>query len=224
MKPVFLSILLVLTGATCFAQTDSIKVWNKWCARADTALLFPTANNLIQIYSAGIKPTDLAIKSLDNALKLGTPEIKGDTLSVMAMPYPKYGKRMRLTITNKRTQKLLKTVQFSAGEIPVPVARLGSITSATEAKKKDILDQSFLRVVFANSLYNYPYRIKEYTFKSRMAGRDINIPVKGFFITNEVLTVLSNAPTGAFIEFTGIQATCPECNPRTLTDLKMFVR
>ena len=223
MKQIAFFILLFLPSTWVMAQADSIKIWNNWCSRADTPLVFATANNVIKVYSRTIAAKDMVFKSLDNALKIGKPEISGDTVSFMAMPYPKYGKRMRLTVTDSKTRKLLKTVNFTAGDAPEPVARLGTIAT-TEAKKKDILDQNVLRVAFPNSLYDYPYRIKEYTFKTRIAGKDILIPVKGFFITTEIMTVLSNAPLGAFIEFTNIKATCPECNTRSLPDIKMWVR
>ena len=216
-------VLLVAGNTAAYAEGDSLRVWNKWCQRADTPVLFATANNMIQVCGMGYKASDLTIKSLDNALKIGAPEGKGDTISFMAMPYPKYGKRMRLTITHTKTGKLLKTVSFSAEDAPQPVARLGSI-AATEAKRKEILAQTALRVGFAHSLYCYPYRVKEYTFKSRIAGKDIVIPVKGFFISKEVQQILSNAPEGAFLEFVNIKATCPDCADRALPDMKLWMR
>ena len=222
MRYVFI-LLLLLSGSMIQAQTDSIRVWNKWCSKADTALLFPTGNNVIQIYCKGMEATSLVVKSLDNALKTGTPEYRGDTISIMAMPYPKYGKRMRLTISQKGSRKVLKTVNFSAENAPVPIARLGTLT-IDKPTKKEILAQNALRVGFQNSLYSYPYRIKQYTFRARVGGKEIVIPVKGFLITNEVTNILSIAAVGTFVEFTDIKAACMDCEPRVLPDLKMWIK
>ncbi len=219
-----LVVFIVFTAAVRVgAQTDSITVWNKWCARVDTPLLFPTANNLIMVHSSTLKPSELNIKSLDNALKIGGPELRHDTLAFMAMPYPKYGKRMRLEISNKKTRKVLKTVNFSAESVPQPVARLGSISGA-EAKRNDVLAATVLRVAFNNSMYAYPYRVKQYTLKSRIAGRDILIPVKSALITPEVANILSVAPVGAYIEFIDIKATCPDCEERSLPNIHFWIR
>ncbi len=219
----FIALILIVSPRNTFAQPDSIMVWNKWCAKADTPLLFPTGNNIIQIVSKGIKPADLVVKSLDNALKIGNPEYKGDTISFMAMPYPKYGKRMRLTISQKNNKKVLKTVNFGAEEAPVPTAMLGNIVGDHPARKQLVV-QSHLRVGFANSLYSYPYRVKSYTFKARVGGKDITIPVKGSQVTNEITNLMSIAAEGTFVEFTEIKAACYECEPRSLPDLKLWIK
>jgi hypothetical protein len=186
-------------------------------------LLFPTANNIILVYSKGIKASSLVVKSLDNALKIANPEYKGDTISFMAMPYPKYGKRMRLAISSKESKKVLKTVNFGAEEAPVPVAILGNLASG-QPTRKQMLAQSSLKAGFRNSLYCYPYRIKQFTFKARVGGKDITIPVKGNMITNEITNILSIAAEGTFVEFTDIKAACYECEPRVLPDLKMWIK
>ncbi|MBC7555136.1 MAG: hypothetical protein H7257_14300 [Taibaiella sp.] len=224
MKQLLLIILFIAAGRQAWAvQADSIMVMNKWCAKSDTPLLFNTANNVIEIVSHGIPAADLVVKSMDNALKLAMPEIKGDTIFIVAMPYPKSGKRMRLSISEKKSAKPLKIVSFCAADVPQPVATLGNITT-DKATRKDILSQSMLRVAFPNSLYSFPYRIKQYTFKARVGGKDISIPVNGFFISKEVTNILSIAAEGTFIEFTDIKATCPQCNPRVLESLKMWIK
>ncbi len=219
----FFIALIVFGTFTLHAQTDTILVWNKWCAKADTPLLFPTGNNMIQIVSKGIKPADLVVKSLDNALKIGNPEYKGDTISFMAMPYPKYGKRMRLTISQKNSKKVLRTINFGAEGAPVPAAMLGNIT-VDHPLRKQMVVQTNLRVGFSNSLYSYPYRVKSYTFKARVGGKDIVIPVKGSQISNEISNILSIAAEGTFVEFTEIKAACFECEPRVLPDLKLWIK
>lgn len=223
MKNLLLLIVILLTGCTAIAQTDSIYVWNKWCARADSPVLFATANNVVYIHCKTIKATDIAIKSLDYGLMISPPEIKNDTIFFMAMPYPKKSKRMRMTVTNKHTQKVLRTVNFTCEEAPQPVAKLGTI-NGTEAAKRDIMAQSVLRVVFLNSLYSYPYYVKEYKLKSRIAGKDILIPVKGNKVTKEIMNILEIAPTGAFLDFVDIKASCPDCSPRDLPNMRVWVR
>jgi hypothetical protein len=156
-------------------------------------------------------------------LKIGLPEIKGDTISFMAMPYPKLGKKMRLAISSKQTKKVLRTVNFSSEDAPQPVARVG-IVSTVDVSKKLLLEQTMLRASFPNSLYSYPYRVKEYTFKTRIAGRDILLPVKGCYLSKEVTRVLELAPVGTLIEFVDIKATCPECSARDLPPIKHWVR
>ena len=93
-------------------QTDSMHVWNRYCIRKDTTVLFAGANNIIAVYNPAYKPAQLKIKSLDRALRIGTPEAKGDTLEIMAMPYPDKGKNMRLAIVNSKTGKVLKNHKF----------------------------------------------------------------------------------------------------------------
>ena len=208
---------------TSQAQTDTILVWNKWCARADSPVLFPTGNNMILIYSRGYEVKDLVVKSLDNALKIAKPEYKGDTACYMAMPYPKYGKRMRLTISQKGGKKPLRTVNFIAEDAPVPVATVGNL-SGDHIPKRQLVAQTSMKVGFKNSLYSYPYRIKQYTFKTRLGGKDITVPVKGNLISNEISNYIGLAPEGTFIEFTDIKAACFECEPRVLENIRVWVK
>lgn len=223
MKQLIILILLLTGCATAYAQADSLYVWNKWCARKDTMLLFTGGNNVIQVYSKTRKPADIKLKCLDKGMRIGTPEIKGDTLSVMAMPFPARGAKMRLAILDKRTSKEIKTISFYCDSIPRLIARVGTI-QASEAAKKDILTQTMLKAVFPRSLYSYPYGIKQYTFKVSTAKGSAVLPVKGFFLTKDVLGEINNAPPGTVVEFTDIKATCPECATRSLPDLKLKIK
>ncbi len=218
-------VIIFFTGCiNAYAQTDSVRVWNKWCSKKDTMLLFTTANNVISVYSPTLKPADIKLKSLDNSLRIGNhPEIKGDTLSVMAMPYPDKGKRMRLAIMYKKTNKIIKTIEFNSDIVPPLVARVG-IIKTNEALRKDILAQMTLKSSFPNSLYSYPYAIKQYTFKVSHEKGSAIINVNGVFLTKDVLQQIKDAPTGTIIEFTGIKATCPECATRTLPDIKLKIK
>jgi hypothetical protein len=219
-------LLFLLSLAVCingFAQTDSIHVWNKWCAKKDTMLLFVTGNNVIQIYSPTIKPADIKIKSLDKSLRIGLPEIKGDTMSVIAMPFPEKGKKMRLAIQYKKNSKEIKTINFVSDSIPQLMAKVGNL-QVNEALKKDILTQVALKAYFPNSLYSYPYGIRQYTFKVTSPTGSAIIPVKGFYITREVLTEINNAPVGTNLQFTDIKATCPECALRPVKDVNLKIK
>lgn len=205
------------------AQADSVKVWNKWCARKDTSVLYNAGNNIIQIYSPTLKPADIKVKSLDKALRIGLPEIKGDTLCLMAMPFPEKGRNMRLAIQYKKNSREIRTVNFVSDSIPQLLACVGKIQSADVAKK-DLLAQTMLRAYFPRSLYSYPYTIKQFTFKIATATRSASIPVKGFFITKEILDEINLAPAGTIVVFTDIKATCPECATRTLPDVRLKIR
>lgn len=223
MKKYLLLIITLLPALASFAQADSIYVWNKWSNRADTAVLFATANNVVCIYSKTHKAADLQLKSLDNALKIAPPDIKGDTISFMAMPYPKLGKKMRLTITDKQTHKVLRTVNFTSAEAPQPAARIGRI-NGTEIQKKDLASQKTLQVYFPNSMYCYPYFVRQYTLKARIAGKDLTATAKGPVFDKEVLRILDLAPPGTFLQFTDIKAACLDCEPRDLPELKVWVK
>jgi hypothetical protein len=224
MKKLLFTTLCFYQATMVFAQTDSVQVWNKWCSKKDTLLLFNAGNNIIQFYSPTLKPTDYTVKCVDWAsIKIGNPDIKGDTLSVMAMPYPTKGKYMRIAITNKKTNKVIKTVYFNSENIPPLTATLGKIHN-NEATKAEILAQVLLKTLFQNSLYSYPYTIKSYTFKTQNAKGNATLNVNGFFLTKEVLQQISDAPVGSTIEFTNIKATCPECEPRTLPDIKLKIK
>lgn len=224
-KKLFLLMAFMTMGCAAYSQSDSIRVWNKWCGKSDTMVLYNAANNVIQLLCKGIKAEDVLVKSLDGGLKTGAPEIKGDTISVIAMPYPKAGKRMRLQLTNKQTKKTIKTINFYGEEVPAPAATLGNIPlTNTHPLRKDVLAQTTLKVVFPNSLYSYPYRVKQFNLKARIAGKDILLPGNGPYLTKEIQQILSIAPEGTFIEFTDIKATCPDCGVRTLDNLKMWIK
>ncbi len=223
MNRLVIFITLLLVGLSAYAQTDSFYVFNKWCSRKDTLLLFTAANNIIQVYSKGMKPGQYKLKSLDKTLRIGTPEIRNDTVSVMAMPYPAKGKKMRLAILNSKTSKVIKTLEFVSDSVPKPTALLGNIKSG-EAPKKKVLEQTVLKVVFPNSLYDYPYHIRSYTFKVQSAKGSATVIVNGIWMTNNVIQEIGEAPEGTTIEFTNIQVTCPECVTRTLEDLKIKLK
>jgi hypothetical protein len=218
--PVFLLLLLPICSG---AQTDSVHVWNKWCARKDTLLLFRSGNNQIRVYCRGMKPSAFTVKSLDKSLRIGTPEVDGDTLSVLAMPFITKEKTMRLAIIDTRTSKVFKTVNFTQDSLPKPVARIGNL-DMKEVARHTLLAQTKLRVVFPQSLYSYPYTVTAYTFKDSTAKGAVTLNVKTFFITNAVQKELAEVPENTEVTFTNIKALCPECATRTLPDLKVKVK
>ncbi len=222
MKQLFI-ILLSFGSLSALAQADSIHVWNKWCASKDTMLLFNAEYNLIQVYSKTLKPSDIMLKSLDKTLRIGKPEVKGDTTSVMAMPYHPNNKPMRLAIVSSKTRRVLKTLNFYSDNVPAPVARLGKI-QANEALRKDLLQQQGINVVYPKSLYNYPYVVKQYTFSIHHAKGGATIPVIGSFLTKTMLDEMKNAPAGTVVEFTGIKAGCTDCVTKPLGDIKIKIK
>ncbi len=223
MKRLLFLTIFIAGQLTVFAQSDNIQVSNKWCSRKDSMVLFAAGNNVIQVYCPGLKPSEIKLKSLDKSLRIGIPEIKGDTTNVIAMPYPDKGKSMRLAILNSKTSKQIKVVEFRCDTIPKLLAKIGNLPGG-DTKKKDILAQSVMKTFFPRSLYNYPYSIKQYTFRVSTAKGSAIIPVRGFFITNDVLKEISAAPEGTVIEFTDIKATCPDCAPRSLDNIKIRIR
>ncbi len=223
MKQLFAFIIFCTFCNPINAQIDSVRVWNKWCADKDSMLLFIAGNNMIQVYSPTLKPEDIKIKSLDKALRIGKPEIKGDTLRVLAMPFPSKGEKMRLSVMHAKTSKQIRLVTFTCDTIPDPIAVFGNL-KGNEAKRKDILTQVKLNLIFPGSLYGYPYSIKGYTFKISHAKGSATIPVRGFFITTDVQKEINIAPDGTVMEFTNIMATCPECATRILDDLKIKIK
>ena len=130
---------------------------------------------------------------------------------------------MRLAIMSKRSQKILKTVNFCSEDPPQPVATLGNITKV-DVPRKDVLAQTLLRVSFPHSLYSYPYYVRQYTFKTRIAGKDILIPAKGLYLTKEIQDYIALAPIGTLLEFVDIKAKCPDCAERALPNLRVWVR
>ena len=224
MKQVFFILSFLLACATVHAQADSFHVWNKWCSRKDTLLLFRSGNNTIQVYCKGMKPTEYKLKSMDRSLRIGDAQIVDDTLSVLAMPYLGKEKQMRLAILNARTSKVIKMVNFESDSLPQPIARIGNMNDVKEASKSTIVRQTKLRVVFPNSLYSYPYTISSYTFKDSTATGLVNYNVKTFFLTNGVIKAIADAPENTEIIFTNIKAICPECSTRTLPDLRVRLK
>jgi hypothetical protein len=225
MKPILSIFLLFIAVTGAFAQTpqDTVVAWNKWCQRKDTLLLFYAGNNTIQVYCKGMKPADFKLKSLDKNLRIGQPEVSGDTMSVLAMPYKGKEPVMRLAVLNSKTAKVMKTLSFTADSIPRLVARIGNIQN-TESFKKTILSQTKLRAVFPNSLYSYPYTIKQYTFRTVTPRGAVELPVNSFFLNTPVLREINDTPEGTVLEFTDILATCPECAIRTVEDLRLKIK
>ena len=220
-QSLFMAVLLICS-ISVFAQKDSIYVWNKWCSRRDTLLLFTASYNVIEVYCPSLQAKDISLKSLDKTLKISNIEIEGDTLTEMAMPYT-IEKPMRLALVNNNTGKVIKTILFTGDEVPNPRARLGHI-HADEAPKMNILAQVGLKIEFPNSLYSYPYHIKQFGFKTHYNKTDINLTANGYLITKDMENAISNAPVGTIIEFTDIKATCPECVIRTLDNLRLKVQ
>ncbi len=223
MKRLVAFIIFCISSIYSFAQADSIHVVNKWCAKKDSLLLFIAGNNMIQVYSKTQKPADIKVKSLDKSLRIGKPEVKGDTLNVLAMPFPAKGEKMRFAVLDAKTSKQIKVVNFIADTIPEPVATFGNLKN-NEAKKKDIVAQVKLNIVFPGSLYAYPYNIKGYTFKISHDKGSATIPVRGFFLINDVIKEIAAAPDGTSFEIVNIMATCPDCATRTLDNLKIKIR
>lgn len=225
MRPILSVFLVLIAISGAFAQTpqDTVVAWNKWCQRKDTLLLFYAGNNTIQIYCKGMRPSEFKLKSLDKNLRIGQPEITADTMSVLAMPYKGKEPVMRLAVLNSKTAKVMKTLSFTADSIPKLVARIGNIQN-NESFKKTILSQTKLRAVFPNSLYSYPYTIKQYTFKTVTPKGAVVLPVNSFFLNTPVLREINESPDGTVLEFTDIQATCPECATRAVEDLKLKIK
>ena len=222
MKKLLLLIYISMLAAHVYGQADSVRVWNKWCSRKDTPVLFMESNNLIEVYAPGIKGSDIAIKSLDKKLKVSGPEAKGDTMTILAMPYIP-GKPMKVAISDKKTGKLIKTLSFYGDKAPVPAAHIG-VAKGNEVSRKELMEYITMSTYFPNSLYSYPYKVTQYKFKTHYDKKDVSIAVDGFFLSKEVLEVIRDVPVGTVLQFTDIKATCPSCSPRTLADVKLTVK
>lgn len=218
-----IALIISLPLSATLAQTDSFFVSNKWCSRKDTLLLFNGGYNIIQIYNPTQKPANYKLKVLDKSLRIGTPELIGDTLTIMAMPYPSKDKQMRLAILNAKTSKIIKTLYWSSDSIPKPLARLGNIQT-DEAYKKTILSQNKLSVYFPKSLYAYPYTIKQFTLKAKTPAKEVNLTANNFLLPMGILKEINEAPDGTWLEFTNIKAACPECSLRDVGDLKIKIK
>ena len=222
MRNIFILLLSLFSFLHCAAQKDSIYVWNKWCASKDTLLLFAGSYNMIEVYSPGLKPDNIFLKSLDKTLKISGEEIVGDTLTMLAMPYTTE-KPMRLSIMNKATNRPIKTLLFYGTEVPTPKAKLGHLKDY-EVPKVNIMAQVGLNVVFPGSLYDYPYRITSFTLKTHYDKADVKVSAKGHLLNRDMEQALTHTPEGTVIEFTDIKATCPDCVMRQLDDLLLKVK
>ena len=222
MKNVLICLIFLVVSSSSFEQKDSCYIWNKWCAQRDTLLLFTASYNVIEVYCTGMKPDEFYLKSIDKTLKISDEEVVGDTLTMLAMPYST-DKPMRLAIVNRRNNKTIKTVAFQGADVPLPRARLGHVKEY-EVPKVNILAQVGLKVYFPNSLYDYPYRVKEFVLKTRIDKADVAINVKGSLINQEAEQAISKTPEGAVLEFTDIKATCPDCVTRTLDNFAIKIK
>jgi hypothetical protein len=212
----------LLSGLNCFAQQDTFFVWNKWCARKDTLLLFVGSYNVIEVYSPRLKPGDYYLKSMDKTLKVSGEEVSGDTLTMLAMPYTSE-KPMRLAIMSKSSSKPIKVLQFAGDVVPVPKVRLGKLKDY-EVPKVNVLAQVGLNVYFPNSLYNYPYHVTAFGLKTRYDKADVKLNAKGHLLNRDMEQAITKTPEGSVILFTDIKATCPECVTRPLDDLPIKLK
>jgi len=222
MKQIILLALLVLICKEGYAKGDSLFVRNLYCSKADTALVFEDGTNVIEIYVPGMKGSDLKLKSMDKSLRIADIKLKGDTITTWAMPYTTSHK-MRLAVMDKKTNRIIKNIDFTGAKIPEPIARIGNLKD-TAVDKRELLNQTAIFFEYPNSLYSLPYRIAEYRFTAHYSGKDISLPATGVFIPVEIKKIIKEMPANTKVTFTDIVATCPECNPRQLGDIKILVR
>ena len=224
MKKIWLTYIGLFVISSLFAQGEKDKffVWNRWCANRDTVLLFTSSYNVLLIYSPNYKPEDYYLKSLDKTLKISKSENNNDTLTSLAMPYSTQNP-MRLAIINKRNGKVIKTVVCHAVDVPNPVARVGYVKD-TIALKENLVAQTSLKVVFPNSLYCYPYRIMQYSFKAHFNKQDYVYSVRGNAISNDIERVIRNAPSGTVLTFYEIKATCQDCITKSISELRVHIK
>ncbi len=222
MKQLAILLFSIALYTPVMAQKDSIYVWNKWCSRRDTPLLFTGSYNIIEVYCQGMKPGDFYLKSLDKTLKISGDTLIADTLAMLAMPYTTE-QPMRLAIMSKKGNKMIKTVLFNGADVPAPMARLGYVKDSI-APKDNILAQVGLKVYFPNSCYSYPYHVKSFTLKTKYDKLDIKLAAKNHLITRDMEQAVTKAPPGTLLEYTDIKATCPDCVTRTLKDLRIYIK
>ncbi|HXS36254.1 MAG TPA: hypothetical protein VN721_06105, partial [Flavipsychrobacter sp.] len=183
---------------------------------------FEDGTNVIEIYIPGVKGSEIKLKSLDRSLRIADIKLKGDTITAWAMPYTTSHK-MRLAVMNKKTNKVIKEIDFYGDKIPEPIARVGNLKDSV-VDKKDLLNQSAIFFEYPHSLYSYPYRITEYRFTAHYSGKDISLPATGVFIPIEIKKIIKEMPSNTKVIFTDIVASCPQCYQRPLRDIKILVR
>lgn len=229
MKQLIIIVTILMLSISAKAKTDSLNIkrdsvyiWNKWCEKKDTLLLFTASYNVIKVYCTWLNPADIYLKSLDKTLKISGEEIEADTLTMLAMPY-QTEKPTQLAVINKKNNKVIKTIAFNGVDVPEPKARLGYIKDF-EANKDNILAQVGLKVYFPNSLYSYPYRVKEYSFKTYYDKADVKIDVKGRLVNKDIEQAIIKTPSGSIIEFANIKVTCKECITKSIDDLRIKIK
>jgi hypothetical protein len=227
MRKYVLLVLLILSGHILYAADDSVKVnvnvRNKWCNNKDTLIVFDGGFNLIQVFGKDIDPKDVRLHSSSSKLRLGDIEIKKDTAQAMAMPMESEG-NYKLTITSKKTGKILREIAVYADALPEPRAQLGVKIKGGTAEKKAILNESYLKVYYLNSSYNYPCKITRFTFKAKKGNIPMIKEVTGNEVPTDVKQLIKDTAPPGMIEFTNITAVCPECYDKTLKDLKIVVK
>ncbi|MBS1585374.1 MAG: hypothetical protein JSS82_07480 [Bacteroidetes bacterium] len=212
--------LLSFTRAWCHA--DTVVVRNKWCTRTDTIELYKDGWNLLQVYGGDVVPGGVKFRSYDGDLKIGTADVKKDTLAALAMPFES-GKKFKIGVVEKRSGRLVKEIWCVSRPLPEPVAVVGFLQGNSVAKK-DLLAQSLLRVTYPGSSYCYPYKILSYSFKAYRNPVSVTKQVEGAFISLDVQKVIKDLAPGTAIVFSDIIAVCPECNSRKLKDIKLVVK
>lgn len=214
--------LCLLCSTAVYARIDTMVVRNKWCSRTDTVVVYRDGWNMIQVFGGGTDPRSVRLKSYDADLKIGTQDVKRDTLYALAMPFATDHK-MRLAVVDKKTGRTIKDIYCIAENMPEPEAVVGFLKGNT-VTKKDLLAQSLLRVVYPGSAYDYPYKILGYTFKAYRDPVSITKQVEGAFIPIEIQKIIKDLKPGRAVVFYDIIAVCPDCNSRKLKDIKLVVQ
>jgi hypothetical protein len=214
--------LCLLSFSSAWCHADTVVLRNKWCTRTDTIELYKDGWNLLQVYGGDVVPGEVKFRSYDGDLKIGTAEVKKDTLSALAMPF-ELGKKFKIAVVEKRSGHLIKEIWCISRPLPEPVAVVGFL-QGNAVTKKDLLAQSLLRVTYPGSGYCYPYKILSYSFKAYRSPVSVTKQVEGTFISLDVQKVIKELAPGTAVVFGDIIAICPECNSRKLKDIKLVLK
>ena len=224
MKKIVLLIALIVTGNILYAA-DSLRVTvrNKWCNNKDSIIVYEGGFNTIQVFGKDVNPKDVRLRSSSGKLKLGDVETKKDTAIAMAMPMESEG-HFKLTVTDRKTGRVLKEVDVYADKLPEPRAQLGHSVRGGYVDKKLVLDENSVRVYYPNSSYCYPYNVLSYTFRAKQGNMPMEKQVAGHHIPTDIKMLIKEQPTNGRVDFTDIIAVCPECYEKKLKDLKIVIK
>jgi hypothetical protein len=225
--------LLVLICALVFlcdvaiAQQSTV-FSNLFCKEPAKHVLFYNGDNILRAYLPKVEVKNLEFKTAEG-LFIYSVRKENDSIYFNVSVARKITDA-HINTYDKKTGKTIAAANFEIIEALQPYAKVGYIVDSF-VSKETLLEQSHL--ITANDtkhLAKIAFPVIAYTFKTKLAGEEYVIPVKGGVITKEIKEIIKRLPRNARVDFAeiiarGVSGGFYGCGRGTiLNDIKMHIQ